>query len=75
MERFFLSLKMKRVWRKNYANQGEALHDIADHIVRFYNNVCLHSSLDNLPPSVTTLRSDSDYCILRAPSPTSSRYA
>lgn len=52
MERFFLSLKMERVWRKNYANHTEAIHDIADYIVSFYNNVRLHSALGNLPPSV-----------------------
>lgn len=52
MERFFLSLKMERVWRKNYANHAEAMHDIADYIVGFYNNVRLHSALGNLPPSV-----------------------
>jgi len=29
-ERFFLDLKMERVWRKEYANHAEATQDIAD---------------------------------------------
>lgn len=33
MERFFLSLKMERVWRRNYANHGEAIRDITQYIV------------------------------------------
>lgn len=51
MERFFLSLKMERVWQQDYANHSEAMRDIADYIVGFYNNVRLHSKLGNLPPS------------------------
>ena len=43
MERFFLSLKMERVWQKDYANHSEAIHDVADYIVNFYNSVRLHS--------------------------------
>ena len=35
MERFFLNLKMERVWQKDYANHAEATNDIADYIVRF----------------------------------------
>ena len=35
MERFFLSLKMERVWQKGYANHSEATHDVADYIVNF----------------------------------------
>lgn len=30
MERFFLSLKMERVWQKDYANHAEAIIGIAD---------------------------------------------
>ena len=30
MERFFLNLKMERVWHKDYANHTEATNDIAD---------------------------------------------
>ena len=33
MERFFLNLKMERVWQKDYANHLEATNDIADYIV------------------------------------------
>ena len=51
MERFFLSLKMERVWQRDYANQAEASRDIADYIVNFYNSQRLHSKLGNLPPN------------------------
>ncbi len=51
MERFFLNLKMERVWQKDYANHAEASRDVADYIVGFYNNVRLHSTLGYLPPS------------------------
>lgn len=30
MERFFLSLKMERVWRRDYANHAEAIRDITE---------------------------------------------
>ena len=51
MERFFLSLKMERVWQRDYANHAEAMIDVADYIVGFYNSVRLHSTLGNLPPN------------------------
>lgn len=51
MERFFLNLKMERVWQRDYANHAEATIDIADYIVSFYNSVRLHSTLGNLPPN------------------------
>ena len=51
MERFFLNLKMKRVWQRDYANHAEAMSDIADYIVNCYNSVRLHSTLGNLPPN------------------------
>ena len=51
MERFFLSLKTQRVWQRDYANHAEAMTDIADYIVGFYNSVRLHSTLGNLPPN------------------------
>ena len=51
MERFFLNLKMERVWQRDYANHPEATNDIADYIVSFYNSVRLHSKLGNLPPN------------------------
>ena len=35
MERFFLILKMERVWQKGYAYHSEATHDVADYIVNF----------------------------------------
>lgn len=52
MERFFLSLKMERVWLRDYANAGEATRDITDYIVGFYNSTRLHSKLGYRPPSV-----------------------
>ena len=51
MERFFLNLKMERVWHRDYANHAEATSDIADYIVSFYNSERLHSTLGNLPPN------------------------
>ena len=51
MERFFLSLKTERVWQRDYANHAEAMRDIADYIVGFYNSARLHSKLGNLPPN------------------------
>ena len=45
MERFFLNLKMKRVWQRDCANHGEAMSDIADYIVGFYNSVRLHCAV------------------------------
>lgn len=50
MERFFLNLKMERVWQKDYANHAQASTDVADYIVNFYNAVRLHSTLGNLSP-------------------------
>ena len=52
MERFFLNLKMERVWQRDYANQLEASKDITNYIVGFYNCVRLHSTLGNLPPMI-----------------------
>jgi putative transposase len=51
MERFFLNLKMERVWQKDYANHSEAMADVADYIVGFYNCIRLHSTLGNLSPN------------------------
>jgi len=50
-ERFFLNLKMERVWQRQYANQAEAKVDITDYIVGFYNCKRLNSVLGNLPPA------------------------
>ena len=51
MERFFLSLKMQRVWQRDYPNHAEAANDIADYIVGFYNATRLHSKLGNMLPN------------------------
>ena len=51
MERFFLNLKMERVWRRDYANPEEACADIADYIVGFYNSKRLHSTLGYRSPN------------------------
>ena len=51
-ERFFLNLKMERVWQRSYANQAEARIDIVDYIVGFYNSQRINSVLGNLPPAV-----------------------
>ena len=50
MERFFLNLKMERVWQRKYANQLEAIKDVTDYIVGFYNCVRRHSALGNIAP-------------------------
>ena len=52
MERFFLNLKMERVWQRDYANHLEAIKDVTEYIVGFYNCVRLHSALGNLPPMI-----------------------
>ena len=52
MERFFLNLKMERVWQRDYANHAEAMRDVTDYIVAFYNSIRLHSTLGYLPPNV-----------------------
>ena len=51
MERFFLNLKMERVWQRDYANHAEATADITHYIVAFYNPVRLHSTLGYLSPN------------------------
>lgn len=51
MERFFLNLKMERLWQRQYANHDEARSDINQYIVGFYNCVRLHSTLGYLSPS------------------------
>lgn len=50
-ERFFLNLKMERVWQRDYANQEEARKDIADYIVSFYNATRINSVLGNMSPT------------------------
>ena len=56
MERFFLSLKMERVWQRDYANHAEAANDIADYIVGFYNSHRLHSTLGYVSPTAYELQ-------------------
>ena len=51
-ERFFLNLKMERVWQRQYANHAEAKADITDYIVSFYNCKRINSALGNLSPAV-----------------------
>lgn len=51
IERFFLNLKMERVWQRDYANHGEAEKDITEYIVGFYNCLRLHSARHYLSPS------------------------
>lgn len=51
MERFFLNLKMERLWQRDYANHAEAKADIADYIVGFYNPTRLHSTLGYQSPN------------------------
>jgi len=50
MERFFLNLKMERVWHRDYANHAEAQKDVVQYIVGFYNSVRLHSTLGYTTP-------------------------
>jgi len=50
MERFFLNLKMERVWQNHYANHEEAIKDVSHYITVFYNQVRLHSTLGYLSP-------------------------
>lgn len=51
MERFFLNLKMERVWQRRYANHAEAVTDITHYIVAFYNTHRLHSTLGYRSPA------------------------
>jgi transposase InsO family protein len=51
MERFFLNLKMERVWQRDYANHQEAIRDVTDYIVGFYNSQRFHSTLGYLSPN------------------------
>lgn len=47
MERYFLNLKMERVWQRSYANPTEAIVDINQYIVGFYNQWPSFSNLVN----------------------------
>lgn len=57
MERFFLNLKMERVWQRRYANHDEARNDITQYIVGFYNCPRLHSTLGYLSPAAFKAKS------------------
>jgi putative transposase len=57
MERFFLNLKMERVWQRRYANHDEARSDINQYIVGFYNCLRLHSTLGYLSPAAFEAKS------------------
>jgi putative transposase len=57
MERFFLNLKMERVWQRQYANHDEARCDISQYIVGFYNCIRLHSTLGYLSPAAFEAKS------------------
>ena len=37
--------------QRDYANHSEAIHDVADYIVNFYDAVRPHSKLGNLSPN------------------------
>ena len=50
MKRFLLNLKRERIWQNDYANHAQAITDVADYIVNFYNAVRLYSTLGNLSP-------------------------
>lgn len=56
MERFFLSLKVERLWRSRYATRADAQRDIQDYIENFYNTRRLHSTLGYLAPAVYETR-------------------
>jgi putative transposase len=46
-----LNLKMERVWRQDYANHEEAMRNINDYIINFYNSQRLHSTLGYVSPN------------------------
>jgi len=50
-ERFFLNLKMERIWQRRYVDRAEARRDITQYIVGFYNPVRLHSTLGYESPT------------------------
>jgi putative transposase len=57
IESLFLKLKTERIWQRDYANFAEAMTNISDCIVGFYNSVLLHSVLRNLPLNVSEQQS------------------
>ena len=59
MEQLFLNLKLERDWQKDYGNRAEAVENVANYIVGFYNNIRLHSKLGNLLPNALERESTS----------------
>ncbi|MBA5689989.1 IS3 family transposase [Rugamonas apoptosis] len=57
-ERFFLNLKMERVWQRQHANHAEAKADIVDYIVGFDNCKRIKSALGNLSPAAYERETD-----------------
>jgi transposase InsO family protein len=51
-QRFFLNLKMERVWQRQYADHAEVKADITDYIVGSYNCRRINSALGNLSSAV-----------------------
>ena len=50
-------MTMGRVWQKGYANHSEAMVDVDDYIVGFYNCTRLHSTLGNFSPNASERKS------------------
>ena len=51
VERFFRSLKTKRIRKTIYLNHQEARREVNDYIANFYNTVRLHSAANGKPPA------------------------
>ena len=51
MERFFLNSKIEQVCQKDNANHSEAIVDVADKVLDFFNCTRLPSKLGNLSPN------------------------
>jgi putative transposase len=50
MESFFSSLKIERIGKNVYRTRDATKADVFDHIERFYNTVCRHSTIGYLSP-------------------------
>ncbi len=48
-------MTMGRVWQKDYANHSEAMVDVDDYIVGFYNCTRLHSTLGIFHPTLLSI--------------------
>lgn len=63
IKRFFLNLKMERVWQRDYTNHSEAKSQIADYSVGFYNLIRLHSTMGYQSPNNYELpQTVADHC-------------